>query len=94
MALNKFYNKISNDSSTQTIVSQYSGMIFKVLIFNGNKDDNDIWLYIKDGGTLYKKTLQPNETFEIEPKIILENESLKIYASKSDLEIITEILIN
>jgi len=94
MALNKFYNKITDDSTTQTIVSNYTGMIFKILIFNGNTETNDIWLYIENGGTLYKKTLQPNETFEIEPKIILQNENLKIYASKSDLEIITEILVN
>jgi len=94
MALNKFYNKITDDSSTQTIVSKYSGMIFKILFFNGNSDANDIWLYIEDGGTLYKRTLQPNETFEVEPKIILQNENLKIYASKADLEIITEILVN
>ena len=94
MALNKFYNKISDDSTTQTIVSNYNGMIFKILIFNGNTENNDIWLYIEDGGTLYKKTLAPNETFEVEPKIILQNENLKIYASKANLEIITEILVN
>jgi hypothetical protein len=94
MALNKFYNKFNNDNTTQTIVSEYSGMIFKGLIFNGSNDNADIWLYIEDGGTLYKKTLSPNETFEFEPKIILENENLKLYSSKSNVESIIEILVN
>ena len=94
MALNKFYNKISDDSSTQTIVSNYTGLIYKILIFNGNEEVNDFWLYIENGGTLYKKSIQPSETFEVEPKIILQNENLKIFASKSGLEIITEILVN
>ena len=73
MALNKFYNKFNDDNTTQTIVSNYNGMIFKGLIFNGSNQDNEIHLYIEDGGTLYKKTLSANETFEIEPKIILQN---------------------
>jgi len=94
MALNKFYNNISDDNSTQTIVSSYTGMIFKVLIFNDNNNTNDIKLYIEDGGTLYKKTLDAYETFEVEPKILLENENLKIYSSKANVDIITEILVN
>ena len=94
MALKKFYNNINNDNTTQTIVSQYTGLIFKFLVFNGNSDNCDITIYIENGGTLYKKTLQPNETFEVEPKILLQNENLKIYSSKKDLEIITEILVN
>ena len=93
MALKKFYNKITDDNSTQTLVSSYTGMIFKILMFNEN-DSNEINLYIENGGTLYKKTLAANETFEVEPKILLENENLKIYSSKSGLEIITEILVN
>jgi hypothetical protein len=94
MALNKFYNKFNDDNVTQTIVSDYSGMIFKGLIFNGSDTDADIWLYIEDGGTLYKKTLSPNETFEFEPKIILQNENLKLYSSKAGVESIIEILVN
>ena len=94
MSLNKFYNKFSDDNTTQTIVSNYNGMIFKGLIFNGSTEDADIYLYIENGGTLYKKTLSPNETFEFEPKIILQNENLKLYSSKSDLESIIEILVN
>lgn len=96
MALNKYYNNISDDNSTQTIVSDYTGMIFKVLIYNGNTKvkQNTIKLYIEDGGVLYKKDLDQDETFEVEPKILLQNEKLKIYASNSDVDVITEMLVN
>ena len=94
MALKKFYNKFSDDDTTQSIVIDYTGMIFKVLIFNGSDENTDIWLYIEDGGTLYKKTITSKETFEVEPKILLQNEKLKLYSSKSDVECITQILVD
>ena len=94
MALKKFYNKFSDDDTTRSIVIDYTGMIFKVLIFNGSDENTDIWLYIEDGGTLYKKTITSKETFEVEPKILLQNEKLKLYSSKSDVECITQILVD
>ena len=94
MALTKFAVVTDNDTTTKTIVSDYTGLLYKILIHNANTEKNAFRIFIENSVTLYDKTLDPKETIELKPEIILQAETLKIYSELKDLNIVIEFLTN
>jgi len=94
MALSKFAIKIDNDNITKTVVSDYTGLLYKILIHNANNQTNNFKIYIDNSVTLYDKKIESKETLEFKPEIFLQAETLKIYSELKDLNIVIEFLTN
>ena len=94
MALSKFAIVIDRDETIKTVVSDYTGLLYKVLIHNANTEKNSFKIFIENSVTLYDKTLDSKETIELKPEIFLQSETLKIYSELKDLNVVIEFLSN
>lgn len=92
MALRKFSAITDLDNSTRTLVTDFRGLIFNVLVYNDNANANNFHLFIDGGNTLYKQQIQPQETLQFKPEIRLDIETLKFYGELSGLHVIVQIL--
>ena len=90
--IKRYYVKIYDDDETKTVVSDKTGVITQIIIYNDH-DENDtnqptFKLYSDDYNiTFVKKKLEPNETFILKLDTYIEDETIKLYSDLKGVQL-------